>query len=190
MERVEVCATGADVYRWLAARIPHAENIRIASAYLDVRGLESLRVFLETAFRNSSNAKCYLLWASPTDHREDLKLLEVIKSFESKYQGQFFCRRVTGAQGHLFHPKIVLADNKIGQRWVLVGSANLTGPGLHNNTEACIGYDSPGGWCETLKKTFDKWSKESEPNPQTPGPYWPPPHLHPLHNFPRIYYTK
>jgi phosphatidylserine/phosphatidylglycerophosphate/cardiolipin synthase-like enzyme len=55
------------------------------------------------------------------------------------------------------HAKVLIATDRDGGRWVLVGSANMTWPGLFWNQEACIVLDSRNESDVAAVKASEKW---------------------------------
>ena len=55
------------------------------------------------------------------------------------------------------HAKVFVVHRKNGTRWVMVGSANLTGAGLLDNQEACILLDSGVADESTLVREIEDW---------------------------------
>lgn len=58
------------------------------------------------------------------------------------------------------HAKVFVVHRKSGTRWVMVGSANLTGAGLLDNQEACILLDSEVNDEGTLVKEIEDWVEQ------------------------------
>jgi hypothetical protein len=55
------------------------------------------------------------------------------------------------------HAKVFVVQRKDGTKWIMVGSANLTGGGLVDNQEACIILDSEDNREDTLAKEIEVW---------------------------------
>ena len=62
-----------------------------------------------------------------------------------------------GPEGDKLHAKIVIVERKKDTKWVLVGSANLTGQGMKYNEEGCIALDSRNEEDKETISSVERW---------------------------------
>lgn len=118
-----------DVLYKLKAKLRHAEQVKIAVAFLSKDGLEELEADMRRSLNKGSNIRLIVGISGYhiTDSEALTTLLKMNDAFDNLEVG-YFCH-----EG--FHPKIFMFEYG-EERAAVVGSSNLTFPGLTRNVEA------------------------------------------------------
>jgi len=116
-------ANHAEAIRTLLS-IPNPTQILVSVAFVKENGLDALEEFIRP------HAKITKFFVGI---RNDITSIQAIKRLLSMNVDVYVVD--TGSRNTIFHPKLYFAGNA-EQASVIIGSANLTFGGLHNNIEA------------------------------------------------------
>lgn len=128
----------------------HAEEFRIASAYVSKRGVEQLGRILDVG--RFPRVK---LIAGLDDNFTDPTALELA----AKHGADVRLIRLPESK---FHVKFYWARHRVGGEWY-VGSANLTGKGLQQNAELGVVSSYDDTLDETVASTWQGWWNRAAP---------------------------
>jgi hypothetical protein len=121
--------------------------------------------------RKSSAARLAVAYFNPNDRvlaalkgvtrlsltvSRDFQLVNPYK-LESLCRGKNRVSAIPDEPNGKFHTKVYLAEQENGTCWAMVGSANLTEPGLFTSQEACITLDSRNPCDEATLAQIKKW---------------------------------
>jgi len=135
--RVSFLQSGDILYE-LRKGILSSSRVKIAVAFLSKDGFEELEADLKRSLNSGNNVQLIVGISDfhITDWQALTKLLEISVAFSNLEVRYFY------AEG--FHPKVFFFEN-VEERSAIIGSSNLTNPGLTKNVEANVlleGYES------------------------------------------------
>jgi hypothetical protein len=128
------------LYRWLEQTLPGASYFACQTGYFSGDGIYPLEKHFLDLF-NVPGEMHLVVGANEAGVRSD-DLTYVLDLYDQAPTGATTTLTVVAADDVLMHPKTYYVEHPDGSRHALVGSVNLTHPGLSRNMEAAIALSS------------------------------------------------
>lgn len=128
------------LYRWLAQTLPGASYFACQTGYFSGDGIYPLEKHFLDLF-DVPGEMHLVVGANEAGVRSD-DLTYVLDLYDKAPAGATTALTVVAADDVLMHPKTYYVERPDGSRHALVGSVNLTHPGLSRNMEAAIALSS------------------------------------------------
>ena len=153
------------LYRWLAQTLPRASYFACQTGYFSGDGIYPL----EQQFRDllAVPGEMHLVVGANEAGIRSGDLTYVLDLYESAPSAAKTSLTVVAADDLLMHPKTYYVEHTDGRRSALVGSVNLTHPGLSRNVEAALALDSvddPTAPFDQIRDAVLAWTSGSRVN--------------------------
>jgi hypothetical protein len=153
------------LYTWLDQVLPDATYFGCQTGYFSYDGIYPLEgEFLNVL--NRPGALRLVVGANESGIRK-VDLEDVFDLFDKAPGNVSKSLTLVAADDILMHPKAYYVEKADGTKHALVGSANLTHPGLSRNIEAAMVIDSvndPGAPYSEIRTAIDKWHLHAHAN--------------------------
>lgn len=147
----EWCKEGVGQKRW---------SLRILSAFVSGNGLRALSPLLDIFLSGGNSVEIIFGVDRGGTNRDALQRLH---AFRRAYPGQASVRLFHApAPASIFHPKLYLLETGSRLR-VVLGSANLTLPGLSTNLESLVLYEGVGRGSRFGREILSLWTMFAAP---------------------------
>ncbi len=144
------------LHTWLASKLPGATYFGCQSGYFTADALyafeDEVRALLD------AGGQLRLALGGNEDELSAADLTDALDLLEP--YGASASIVIVSAPDVLVHPKTFYIERATGERAAVVGSANLTGPGLGANIEACLAIssiDEPAAPFDEIKDAIEAW---------------------------------
>jgi phosphatidylserine/phosphatidylglycerophosphate/cardiolipin synthase-like enzyme len=153
------------LYRWLARVLPDAIHFGVQTGYFSYDALFALQNELEALLQRQGSIHL-VVGANESGVRQD-DLEAVLDLYDSAaLPGSNCTLTLVAADDVLMHSKTFYVEQTTGRRHALVGSANLTNPGISRNLEAAIALDSdsdPNAPFSEIRAAIERWRNSESP---------------------------
>jgi hypothetical protein len=153
------------LYRWLEQTLPGASYFACQTGYFSGDGIYPLEKHFLDLF-NVPGEMHLVVGANEAGVRSD-DLTYVLDLYDQAPTGATTTLTVVAADDVLMHPKTYYVERPDGSRHALVGSVNLTHPGLSRNMEAAIALssaDEPQAPFDAIRDAVLAWEDPARVN--------------------------
>jgi len=153
------------LYRWLDQTLPGASYFACQTGYFSGDGIYPLEQHFLDLF-NVPGEMHLVVGANEAGVRSD-DLTYVLDLYDRAPSTATACLTVVAADDVLMHPKTYYVEHPDGRRSALVGSVNLTHPGLSRNMEAALALssaDDPQAPFDDIRDAILAWESTTRPN--------------------------
>lgn len=153
------------LYTWLAGVLPDATYVGVQTGYFSYDGIFPFEAEMRDLLDRSGTIRL-VVGANEAGVRS-VDLSDVLDLLDHAPPRAKSSLTLVAADDVLMHPKTYYVERADGTRHALVGSVNLTHPGLARNIEAALVVDSvndPGAPFDDFRRAIDKWHSSPHPN--------------------------
>lgn len=153
------------LYSWLAEVLPQATFFGVQTGYFSYDGIFPLEAAFLDVLERSGTMRLVVGANEAGLRRVDLE--DVLDLFDNGPLTATTSLTLVAADDVLMHPKTYYVEKTDGTRHALVGSVNLTHPGLSRNIESALTIDSvndPSAPFAEIRASIEKWCSARQRN--------------------------
>ena len=143
-----------------------SHSLKILTAFVSNKGIEAISPFIDVFLADGNHVDIIFGIDRGGTNRDAIRRLRALQTAHIHRVSVSMFR--APAAGSIFHPKLYLYDKGREISFVL-GSANLTLPGLGSNLESLLLFDNVPTNSQTAKAILEIWSLFAHPRPPLPA---------------------